>query len=171
MPVYGMVLAHLGVAVALAGMSAESAFIQERLAAMRVGQTVHVGKWQATLVDVRPVAGPNWTALEAVLRVSSGNDMVMMRPQSRNFTNPIAETNEAALHTTFGGQFYAVLGQGVGADRWQLRLWWKPLVWWIWAGGWMIAIGGMMALVGRLQPLAQFRRWRARRAPPPGRYA
>src|SRR3546814_3057142 len=49
------------------------------------------------------------------------------------------ETNEAALLTRPGGQLYAVLGQRVpsadgSADRYQLRLWWKPPVWWIWLG-------------------------------------
>jgi cytochrome c-type biogenesis protein CcmF len=164
LPIYGMVLAHFGIGVALAGMAAESAFIQERLAAVRIGETVRVGDWQVTLTDIKPVAGPNYTALEAQLHAVRGDDAVNMRPQVRSFTQPVQETNQAALHTVFGGQLYAVLGQSVGTDRWQLRLWWKPLVWWIWAGGWMIAIGGLMALVGRMQPLALWRRWRGHRA-------
>src|SRR3546814_20557320 len=66
------------------------------------------------------------------------------------------ETNEAALLTRPGGQLYAVLGQPVTsddgrADRYQLRLWWKPLVWWIWLGGGLIAIGASLSLLGRAQ--------------------
>src|SRR3546814_20724085 len=76
------------------------------------------------------------------------------------------ETNEAALLTRPGGQLYAVLGQPVpsadgSADRYQLRLWWKPLVWWIWLGGALIATGATLAMLGRAQLLAI---WRARRA-------
>jgi cytochrome c-type biogenesis protein CcmF len=163
LPIWGMVLAHFGVAVALAGMATESAFIKERLAAVRVGETVAVADWHVRLTDVRPVVGPNWTAIEGVLDVQRGNsDIETMRPQARTFTQPPTETNEAALKTVWNGQLYAVLGQSAGRDeqgreRWQLRLWWKPLVWWIWAGGGLIALGGLLALLGRVQPLRIFR--------------
>ena len=48
-----------------------------------------------------------------------------------------------------------------GADRYQLRLWWKPLVWWIWLGGGLIALGAALSMLGRAQLLTL---WRARRA-------
>ena len=63
--IWGMVTAHLGIAVALAGMASESAFTQETLVAARPGQTVAVGPWSVRFDGVEPVAGPNWTALEA----------------------------------------------------------------------------------------------------------
>ncbi len=169
LPVYGMVVAHFGIAVALAGMATESAFIRERLAAVAVGETVSVGDWQVTLREVRPVVGPNWTALEGVLSANRGGGAFAMRPQARTFTQPATETNEAALLTRWDGQLYGVLGQsaGIGEDgqqRWQLRLWWKPLVWWIWAGGGLIAFGGFLALVGRMNLVAMWRSRRRRRA-------
>ena len=165
LPIWGMVVAHFGVAVALAGMATESAFIEERLAAVAPGETVTVGDWRVTLTDVRPIAGPNWTAVEGALTVERGNGRFAMTPQSRTFTDPLTETNEAALLTRWDGQLYAVLGQSAGRgadgrDRWQLRLWWKPLVWWIWAGGGLIALGGLLALLGRVNVGAL---WRARR--------
>ena len=177
LPVFGMVIAHFGVAVALAGMATESAFIKEKLAAVAVGETVAVGDWSVTLSDVQPVAGPNWPALEGVLHVKRGDGAALvMRPQARAFSNPRQETNEAALLTRWNGQLYAVLGQSAGAgedgrERWQLRLWWKPLVWWIWAGGALIALGGALALLGRMQPLHLWRRWREGRRPPEWRFA
>jgi cytochrome c-type biogenesis protein CcmF len=169
LPIYGMVIAHLGIAVALAGMATESAFIKERLAAVRPGQTVTVGDWRATLETIEPIAGPNWTAVQGNVRVERGGSAFVMHPQARNFTQPPTETNEAALLTRWDGQLYVVLGQPAGDGRWQLRLWWKPLVWWIWAGGGMIALGGLLSLLGRIQPSLVWRRWREGRqslAPP-----
>jgi cytochrome c-type biogenesis protein CcmF len=46
---------------------------------------------------------------------------------------------------------YLVFGKGDGTGRWQLRLWWKPMVTLIWLGGAMIAFGGMLSLVGRMR--------------------
>ena len=60
-------------------------------------------------------------------------------------------TNEAAITTAIDGQLYTVLGQGDGAGRYQLRLWWKPFVTFIWLGGFMIALGGLIALIGRVR--------------------
>ena len=85
-------IAHFGVAVALLGMA--------------VGQRLHPGKaggraarrdgsrsargW-SSFAEVEPVAGPNWTALEAELRASRGAGVVVLKPQSRYFTDPPTE--------------------------------------------------------------------------------
>jgi cytochrome c-type biogenesis protein CcmF len=151
LPLWGMVLAHLGVAVALFGMGADSAFTSERLVAARVGETVKVSSWQIRLETVEPVAGPNWTALQARLSASyAGGEPIVLRSQARAFWSPPQETSEAALATRWNGQLYAVLGQEAGNGRWQLRLWWKPFVTWIWYGGMLIALGGLLALLGHV---------------------
>ncbi len=179
LPTWGMVIAHFGVAVALAGMAAESAFIKERLVAAAPGETVTVDDFAVKFVGVRPIAGPNYTAVEGTLIATtpSGHSFTL-RPEARTFPGLMGgaptETNEAALLTRPGGQLYAVLGQPVTgadgrADRYQLRLWWKPLVWWIWLGGALIAIGAALSLLGRAQLLALWRSHRARKAE--GRYA
>ncbi|WBY08908.1 heme lyase CcmF/NrfE family subunit [Sphingomonas sp. 7/4-4] len=150
--VWGMVLAHLGVAVSIAGMAADTAFKTERLAAIAVGQNVTVGPFRVTLADVHPTVGPNWSALEARLQVRRGDGpMFELFPQQRFFNTPPTNTNEAAITTMLDGQLYTVLGQGDEQGRWQIRLWWKPFVTLIWLGGGLIALGGALALVGRVR--------------------
>jgi len=147
---YGMVVAHFGVAVSLAGMATESAFIRETLVASKMGETHEVGPYKIMLKSIEPVAGPNWTALEAELVAQRGdNAPFTLRPQSRMFSNPPTETNEAAIATRLDGQLYLVLGKPDAQGRWQLRLWWKPMVTLIWLGGALIALGGALSLVGR----------------------
>ena len=151
LPLWGMVIAHLGVAVALLGMAAESAFTKERLVAVRIGDKVEVGPWTVQLEHVSPVAGPNWTAIEANMFASyQGGKPRELHPQARAFWSPAQETNESALVTRWNGQLYAVLGEESEGGRWQLRLWWKPFVTLIWYGGLMIALGGLLALLGRV---------------------
>jgi cytochrome c-type biogenesis protein CcmF len=151
LPVWGMVLAHFGVAVALFGMAADSAFQQERLVAARLGETIENGPWRITLVSVEPVAGPNWTALEATLHAGyKGGERTVLRPQARSFWTPPQETSEVALLTRWNGQLYTGIGNEAEGGRWQLRMWWKPFVTWIWYGGVLIALGGVLALIGRL---------------------
>jgi len=149
---WGMVLAHLGVAVSLAGMACDSSFTVEKLVAARIGETVPVGPYQVRFAGVDPTFGANWQALEATLEARRGDgDPLILRPQARAFWAPPTETSETAIHTALDGQLYTVLGKQAGDGRWQLRLWWKPFVTLIWGGGAMIALGGALALIGRLR--------------------
>ncbi|OYW48830.1 MAG: heme lyase NrfEFG subunit NrfE [Novosphingobium sp. 28-62-57] len=149
--VWGMVLAHCGLGVALFGAASESAFSIERLAAMTVGDTQQVGPITVKLEGMGPIAGPNWTAIEATISASyNGGTPVMLRPQARTFTSPPGERTESALHTRWNGQLYAVLGNEGDDGRWQMRFWWKPFVPLIWLGGLLVAFGGLVALLGRV---------------------
>ncbi|HAU21103.1 MAG TPA: heme lyase NrfEFG subunit NrfE, partial [Erythrobacter sp.] len=139
---WGMVIAHFGVAVALFGMASESAFTKERLAAVYPGQTEQIAGWNVTLERIDPVAGPNWTALEARLIAQRGEgDLEIVSPQARNFWAPPQQTTESALLTKWDGQLYAVIGNQNEDGRWQLRRWWKPFVTFIWYGGLLVALG------------------------------
>ena len=163
--VWGMALAHFGFAVSVDGMAAESGWKSEKLAEMRVGDSVVVSGWTVKLADVRPVVGDNWVALEGLVQVRRGKDAADMIPQSRQFSSPKQQTSEAALLTRWDGQLYAVIAApaaGDTSDRWQVRLWWKPFVTLIWFGGLLIALGGALALIGRT---GLFRRKRARGNP------
>jgi cytochrome c-type biogenesis protein CcmF len=147
---WGMVVAHFGIAVALFGMAANAAFTSERLAVARPGDVLTVGPWQVQLQDVTPTAGKNWTAVEAELRATRGQGLVILKPQTRYFSDPPTETNEAAIDTFWNGQLYTIVGKPDLSGAWQVRLWWKPFVTLIWAGGALIALGGALALLGRL---------------------
>ena len=160
---WGMIVAHFGVAVALLGMASESAFTEERLAAVEEGGSATVGPWTVVLQGVEPVAGPNWTAIEGRLAASyGGGEARVLTPQSRNFWAPLQQTTESALSTRWNGQLYAVVGDRAPDGRWQLRLWWKPFVTLIWYGGLLIALGGVLALVGRVLSDLRHRRLASR---------
>ncbi|SIO05480.1 cytochrome c-type biogenesis protein CcmF [Parasphingorhabdus marina DSM 22363] len=152
MHVYGMVIAHFGIAVALVGMASESSFTEEKLVAAQPGTEIEINRWNLKFEAIEPLAGPNWTALEA--RISArydGGETVEITPQNRMFASAQTQTSEAALLTRWNGQLYVVLGEGDSEGRWQIRTWWKPFVTLIWYGGILVALGGLLAVVGRLR--------------------
>ncbi|MGQ0588840.1 MAG: heme lyase CcmF/NrfE family subunit [Sphingosinicella sp.] len=166
--IWGMVTAHFGIAVALAGMASESAFIRETLIAARPGQTTSVGPFSVRFDGVEPIAGPNWTAVEARLTARRGEGTPFeLRPQARMFSTPPTPTSEAAIATVWDGQLYIAIGEEDEQGRWQLRLWWKPAVTLIWFGGGLVALGGLLSLFGRVRR----ERKAAKRAEPEEAYA
>ena len=155
---WGMVVAHLGIAVTLAGMASESAFSQETLVAASPGETVHVGPYAIRFAAIDPVAGPNYTAVKATLIATRGQGApITLSPEQRTFDNPPQQTAESAISTRIDGQLYTVVGEPVPGGRWQLRLWWKPFVTLIWGGGTLIALGGALSLFGRIVPRRRVR--------------
>jgi len=150
---WGMVVAHLGVSVSLAGMASESAFTKETLVAARPGETVRVGPYVVRFAAIDPVAAENYTAVQATLIATRGAAQpITLQPEQRTFDNPPQQTSESAIATRLDGQLYTVVGEQVPGGRWQLRLWWKPFVTLIWAGGALIALGGALSLLGRTLP-------------------
>ncbi|MBI1403157.1 MAG: heme lyase CcmF/NrfE family subunit [Porphyrobacter sp.] len=149
---WGMVVAHVGCGVSLAGMASDSAFTQENLVAMAPGETRDIGPFRVTLEGLREVPGPNYVALEAVLSSRRGDEAPEeMLPQLRQFSDPPMQTTQAAIKTYWNGQLYLVLGDQSEGGRWVVRMWWKPFVTLIWLGGAMIAFGGGLSLLGRVR--------------------
>src|SRR5689334_17167259 len=66
---YGMTLAHLGLAVSVAGFSA-SAFDREAIEILKPGGSIDIAGYHLTLEHVDHIPGPNYTADDASIRVT-----------------------------------------------------------------------------------------------------
>jgi cytochrome c-type biogenesis protein CcmF len=157
---YGMSIAHFGLAVSVAGFAA-SAYAREAIEILKPGGSIDIAGYRLTLEHVNHVAGPNFTAEQAAIRVTSGGEFIaMMRPERRFFPLQQQTTGETAIRTNLLADLYVALGDSDTAGDWTVRVYWKPLVPWIWMGAIIMAFGGMVSLSDR--------RWRvgaAARAP------
>jgi cytochrome c-type biogenesis protein CcmF len=146
-----MTLAHGGLAIFIAGMTASSAWKDEKVQTMRVGDTVTVSGYAFTLTGVRDVDGPNYMATEGTFEIRrNGDHFATVTPEKRTYRQPPRPTTEAAIVGTFLGDVYAVIGdadpQGGG---WVTRLYFNPLVPWMWAGTLIMVVGGLISLTDR----------------------
>src|SRR5436190_8438551 len=84
---YGMQLAHLGVAVFIAGVTVVTSYQTERDVKMNIGDTVSVGGYLFQLNNLAQYQGPNFQAVRAEIAVTkSGAPVTVMYPEKRAYT-------------------------------------------------------------------------------------
>ena len=154
---YGMQLAHLGVAVFIAGVTVVTSYQSERDVKMNIGDTVKVGGYVFQLKNLSRVQGPNYEAMRADIEVSEGQEapFALMHPEKRAFTAAQNVTSETAIDRSIWRDLYLSLGEEVDGGAWTVRVYHKPLVNWIWGGALLMAIGGAFAVTDRRYALAR----------------
>ena len=149
----GMMLAHLGVAVFIFGVTAVRTLEIERDVTMLPGQSTQVGDLRFTLEAFREREGPNFRAVQGVITVTdtSRGDRVVarLRPEKRVYRVQSMPMTEAAIRSGLKGDLYVSLGEPVDGGAWIVRVYVKPLVTWIWAGCVLMALGGILAVTDR----------------------
>jgi cytochrome c-type biogenesis protein CcmF len=152
---YGMHLAHLGVAVFIAGVTVVTSYQTEKDVKMNVGETVNVGGYDFRLRNLAQLQGPNYQAVRADIEVTkNGAPVAMMHPEKRAFTTAQSVTSETAIDRSIFRDLYLALGDEVGNGAWTVRVYHKPLVNWIWGGALLMALGGAFAVSDRRYALA-----------------
>jgi cytochrome c-type biogenesis protein CcmF len=145
---WGGAVAHAGFGVSLLGM-AGMGLATEKLAAVRVGESVALAGYEWRLDEVRDVVGPNWAGRRATVAVTrDGAPVTVLEPEKRNFPIARQATTEAAIHTTWASDLYAVMGEEENGTA-TLRLHHNPLAPWIWLGAAVMALGGGLSLSDR----------------------
>ncbi|MBS4037230.1 MAG: heme lyase CcmF/NrfE family subunit [Hydrogenophaga sp.] len=147
---WGLQLAHLGVAVFVAGVTVVSSLSTESDVRMEPGQTVEAGGHRFTLRGVELVQGPNYTAARATIDVvRDGNAVATLLPERRIYTVSRMPMTEVAIDRGVLRDLYVALGEPVSGTAWSVRLHHKPLVNWIWGGCLFMALGGLLAAADR----------------------
>jgi cytochrome c-type biogenesis protein CcmF len=166
----GMMLAHLGVAVFIFGVTMVRSYEVERDVKMAPGAWTEVQGLRFMLESLKEVDGPNYRAVQGLVRVSRGErEIAQMQPEKRIYRVQSMPMTEAAIRTRLSGDLYVSLGEPVdNGQAWIVRIYIKPYVSWIWGGCALMALGGLLA--------ASDRRYRARKtaertATPPGAVA
>jgi cytochrome c-type biogenesis protein CcmF len=157
---YGMLLAHLGIAVFVVGVTLVKGYESDRDVKMQAGDSVELAGYAFRLESVTPVRGPNYTAAQAKIVVSrNGKPVTVMYPERRIYTVQEQVMTEAAIDPGLTRDLYVSLGDpldepGSKAGTWLVKLQHKPFVDWIWAGCLLMALGGVLAASDRRYRIA-----------------
>lgn len=144
----GMLLAHFGVAVFIAGVMLSESLSVTHDVRLAPGQTQEIAGYSFTFNGVHRVNGPNYKADQGVVTVAhDGRTFTVMHPQKRTYSNDQVQT-ESAIDSGVFRDLYVALGEPMNPQdvegAWALRLYYKPFVSWIWIGGIFMMFGGFV---------------------------
>ena len=108
---YGMTIAHFGMAVTVAGIAA-SAFEQERIQMLHVGQEVAIAGYVLRFDNIGKRDGENYTADAAEFTLLKGGQVVAeLKPERRFFPLQQQTVAKTAIHTNLAGRLLPGLGR------------------------------------------------------------
>ncbi|TMH64545.1 MAG: heme lyase CcmF/NrfE family subunit [Betaproteobacteria bacterium] len=156
---YGMLLAHLGVAVFIVGVTLVKGYESEQDVRLDVGQSIEVGGNAFKFLGVAPGPGPNYRTLTGTFEVRKGGRLIeTLKPEKRIYNASGQAMTIAAIDIGLLGDRYVSLGEPLAPDAidgaWGVRIYLKPFIDWIWAGAFLMALGGFVAVCDRRYRLA-----------------
>ena len=147
---WGMILAHLGVAMTVWGIAFSQNFSVERDVRMAVGDTVQIANYDFKFTGVSDANGPNYMGGKGQIDISkAGKPEATLFAEKRFYTVSKMPMTEAAINWGFTRDLYVALGEKIDDNSWALRLYYKPFIRWIWIGGLFMALGGLLCMFDR----------------------
>jgi len=158
---WGMLCAHIGLAVCAIGVGLSSIYDVQRDVRMEPGDRAEVSGYEFEFVSLKQIQGPNYTAYRGEIRVESkGQFISTLLPEKRAYAAGGQVMTEAAIDAALSRDLYVSLGEPLAGQAWAIRLYVKPFVRCIWLGALLIALGGIIAAADK-----RYRRRRRVQAP------
>ncbi|HGO5855119.1 TPA: heme lyase CcmF/NrfE family subunit [Mannheimia haemolytica] len=147
---WGMVLAHLGVAMTVFGIAFSQNFSIERDVRMNVGDKAEILDYQFEFKGIKITDGANYQGGTAELEITrNGKYEATLNAEKRFYTVSRMGMTEAAIDWGFSRDLYAALGEKLEDNSWAVRLYYKPFIRWIWIGGLFMALGGLLCMLDK----------------------
>lgn len=147
---WGKAVSHAGLGVLIFGISALTAWEQQDIRTIAVGESFDLGAYNFTLDAVERGRGPNYTTDMGTVTVRrDGAIVATLRPEKRFYPVQSFPTTEAGIQSGPLRDLYVSLGDRQPDGTWALWSWIKPFANWIWAGAIIMSLGGCLSLSDR----------------------
>ena len=147
---WGMVFAHLGVAMTVFGIAMSHNFSIEKDVRMREGDSVQILDYNFTFKGLKITDGANYQGGTADIEITrNGKPEATLHAEKRFYNVSKMGMTEAAIDWGFTRDLYAALGEQLDDGSWGLRLYYKPFIRWIWLGGVFMALGGLLCMLDK----------------------
>ncbi|WGE31491.1 heme lyase CcmF/NrfE family subunit [Actinobacillus genomosp. 2] len=144
---WGMVLAHVGVAMTVFGIAFSQNYSVEKNVRMNVGDQVQLQGYDFTFKGIKITDGANYQGGTAEIEISrQGKYEATLNAEKRFYNVSKMGMTEAAIDWGFSRDLYAALGEKLEDGSWGIRLYYKPFIRWIWIGGLFMVFGGLLCM-------------------------
>ena len=146
MAAWGSVMAHIGMAMTVIGITLVSVYDTEKDVRLEVGQSYELAGYNFAFKSIESVKVDNYIANRATMDVSLNGKLVNnMHPEKRDYGPDQMPMTEAGIDAGFTRDLFVALGEPLGNNAWSFRLYHKPFVRWIWLGAVLMGFGGLLA--------------------------
>ncbi len=151
---WGMHVAHLGVAIFVAGVTLVGSYSIDRELRMEVGQSITLGAYEIRFIGLEPTSGPNYDATRGRFEVREAGQpdaaaLAILSPEKRIYRASGQPMTEAAIDRNLVRDVYLSMGEALTPTAWVVRAHVKPFVNWIWLGCVAMALGGFVSAADR----------------------
>ncbi len=149
--VWGMQIAHIGVAIYIFGVSMTEHTDFEIDSLMQPGEVKIVQGYEIEFKGVEQKQIENYQASQGHFVVRKDGKLIAeMNPQKRFYPRRGNPMTEAAIDPGFSRDLYISLGEQINdKGGWAVRIYIKPFIRWMWGGGILMMLGGFWAATDR----------------------
>ncbi len=146
----GMVVAHIGIAVTVIGVSYTSNYSDETIVVMEVSVPQTIAGKSFTIETIDNIQGANYVAQQAVISIVENDRLIArLRPEKRRYIASGKIMSEVSIDPGLTRDIYVALGDKLSDKVWSVRVHTKILVRWIWLGALLMAFGGVLAVIDK----------------------
>ena len=147
---WGSVIAHIGMATTVIGVTVVSLYDTEKDVRLEKGQSYDMAGYNFAFEGVEGHQGENYTANRATMTITqNGKHVITIHPEKRNYGRDAMPMTEAGIDAGFTRDLFVALGEPLGKNAWSFRIYHKPFVRWIWLGGILMGFGGLLAALDK----------------------
>ena len=149
--VYGMHLAHLGLAIMILGIAVSESKKEYFEGVIRKGDQITLNNYKINFFDEEKYKKENWVAEAGIFNISKGNNRYQLKAERRVYLDTGMPSTEAAIKRTFFDHIYIVMGQEQPQKSGNrvVRVYYNPFILFIWIGAIIMALGGLLAFFER----------------------
>ncbi|WP_170174621.1 heme lyase NrfEFG subunit NrfE [Serratia microhaemolytica] len=146
-------IAHSGVLLVASGILCSTLLQREVSVNIALGETVKLVDYQFTFRSINLLSQGNFITEQAVIEVTRQEQAVtQLLPERRFYTVRRQQMFEPGIAWSLLHDWYVVLGEKLGEDRYAMRFYLQTGIRWIWWGGGLMIIGVLAALWQRRKP-------------------
>jgi len=148
---YGMVFAHIGVAMFVIGITVTNLYSTEKDIRLDRGESFVIQDYKFVFEGVQSAVGPNYRASEGWFTIYYQDEkLTRLHSQKRLYNAGGMPMTEAGIDAGIWRDLYVSIGEDLdGKGAWSVRLYHKPFIRWIWLGALVMAFGGLLAATDR----------------------